>query len=118
MFRGILRVAGMAIGLILGYIISVTLIGHLYKIYARRFQGRISNEDEQWDFGEAVFGIGALGLAIFVIIAAATGNYLENPTLIVTFFDYLAQLIFLVIVTPVLFLIPISFMLFILFPEG
>jgi len=118
MFRGILRFAGMIVGVVLIYILSATLLSHLYKIYARRVQGRICTWDEQFDFGEQLFGIGALGLLLFVVIGASVGNYLEDPTLIVTAFSYLAQFIFLVFVAPVLLLVPISFMLFILFPEG
>jgi hypothetical protein len=118
MLRSILKFVGMVVGVVVGYIISVMMLGHLYKVYARRLQGRISNEDEEWDFGERLFGIGALGLAIFIIIAAFVGNNLEDPTLLTTFFSYVANIALAVTFFPVIFLVLFGFILFVIFPEG
>ena len=118
MLRGILKFVGMVVGVVVGYIASVMFLGHIYKVYSRIVRRRRSTEDEEWDFGEGLFGIGALGLAIFIIIGACIGNNLEDPTLLTTFFSYVANIALAVMFFPVIFLVVFGFILFVLFPEG
>lgn len=118
MIRAFLRFAGMVVGLVILYIICTTFLSHLYKIWSRRVKGKISTFDEQWDFGELLFGLFSIGLILFLIIGSITGNYLENPTLIISILYYIANTILFAVVFPILYLIPISFMLLLVLPEG